>query len=76
MNSISPRLHRLRQSRARGCCVYRWSHSRPAAPHHGAAIKVACVNEGRLASGNVTLLDEERRVACEMAMKREAGASP
>lgn len=40
-----------------------------AAPHHGAAIKVACVNEGRLASGNVTLLDEERRVACEMAAK-------
>jgi hypothetical protein len=44
-------------------CVYRWSDSRPGAPHHGAAIMVARVHEDRVAAGKAQLIDVEKRVA-------------
>jgi hypothetical protein len=44
-------------------CVYRWSDSRPDAPHNGAAIMVARVREDLVAAGRATLADVEKRVA-------------
>jgi hypothetical protein len=48
-------------------CVYRWSDSRPGAPHHGAAIMVVRLREDRLAAGTAALTDVEKRAVCEVA---------
>lgn len=55
-------------------CVYRWSDSRPGAPHHGAAIMLARVREDALAAGTATLADVEKRAACVVAPSKKEGA--